>query len=90
MGQGLVFLEAQTVLVQTLINTSVEAQVGTAQVLGFCSPVQERGTREEPSSLQPPHLFTGRGRLQSPQATDEQKSQAIKVVGLWENGRADV
>lgn len=39
MGQGLAFLEAQTVLVQTLINTSVEAQVGTAQVLGFCSPV---------------------------------------------------
>lgn len=35
MGQGLVFLEAQTALVQTLINTFVEAQVGTAQVLRF-------------------------------------------------------
>lgn len=35
MGQGLVFLEAQIVLVQTLINTSVDAQVGMAQVLRF-------------------------------------------------------
>ena len=34
MGQGLFFREAQTVLVQTLINTSVEV-VGTAQVLRF-------------------------------------------------------
>lgn len=43
MGHRLVFLEAQTVLVQTLINISVEAQVGTAQVLRFLQSSAGKG-----------------------------------------------